>query len=234
MVFFNSSKPTVIVESRGIPIIQETTTSTPVMGGPVEKTVYSSSTYSYTPATQPKILSHNEYKYNSNYTSSSSKNFTPKTTEYVKNFETGNAFIYDAVPIIANTNNIFEITPPHDELIKITYNPRSEIYSTSNFAILMFDLPGVAKENLSVVLEQGVLKISGKKEKPQIEELEGDNEFHTKIVERPSSYYFNKVFQIPPAFSEGQNISCKLNNGELIIKIMANEIKTQKKVINID
>lgn len=235
MSMFNQPKPTIIVESRGVPIVKETTTVSPqIITGPVEKTVYSSSTYSYTPTTQPKVLSHNEYKYNSNYTSTSAKTFTPKTGEYIKNFEPGNAFFYESVPVVSNTNNIFEITPPHDELLKINYNPRSEIYSTTNFAILMFDLPGVAKENLIVELEQGILKISGKKEKPQVEELEGEHEFHTKIVERPNSYYFYKVFQIPPAFSDGHNISCKLNNGELIIKIMANETKIQKKVINID
>lgn len=236
MSMFSSSKPTIIVESRGVPIVKETSTtvSPQIINGPVEKTVYSSSTYSYTPTSQPKVVSHNEYKYNSNYTSSSAKTFAPKSGEYVKGFEPGNAFFYETVPIVANTNNIFEITPPHEELIKTTYNPRSEIYSTTSFAILMFDLPGVAKENLIVELEQGILKISGKKEKPQIEELEGEHEFHTKIVERPNSYYFYKVFQIPPAFSDGNNISCKLNNGELIIKIMANKNKTQKKVINID
>lgn len=97
----------------------------------------------------------------------------------------------------------------------------------------MMNIPGVSKENLNVELEKGLLKICGNKYKPKIEELEKNNEYHTKIIERVSEYYFCKIFQMPPAFSEGQSISCTLKDGELVLKILASELKTQKKVIQV-
>ncbi|CRG95896.1 HSP20-like chaperone, putative [Plasmodium gallinaceum] len=228
MVLLNATKPKIIIESSGIPIMQESIPG--ILSSPVEKTVYSSYAYNV-PVSQPKVISHNEYKYNS--TKYTTKSHNMQKPEFINTFEPHNGFYYEGIPLKTNTNNIFEITPSQEELNKITYNPRIEIYSTSAFAVVMMDIPGTSKENLNVELEKGLLKIYGRKNKPKIEELEKENEYHTKIIERLNEYYFCKIFQMPPAFSEGQSISCKLNDGELVIKILANELKTQKKVIDI-
>ncbi|SOV23658.1 HSP20-like chaperone [Plasmodium sp. DRC-Itaito] len=225
----NILKPKIIIESSKEQRVGQRSSS--ALSTPFEKNMFS--TYSYSnPISNMRSSTHNEYKYNwTKYVNSSQ---IPHVDEYIKTFEGPNTtYYYETIPLKTNTNNIFEITPSQEELSRISYNPKIEIYSTCDFAVLMMDIPGVCKENLKVELEKGLLKIYGNKYKPHIEELEKRNEYHTKIIERLNEYFFCKIFQMPPAFSEGQNISCKLNDGELVVKILANELKTQKKVIDV-
>ncbi|CAD2087923.1 heat shock protein 20, putative [Plasmodium vinckei brucechwatti] len=230
MLFFSSEKPKVIIETPTSSIVQN---NIPVFLPPsLENKMYSSS-YSYSnPLTGAYSTTHqNEYKYN--VTKYTTNPHNSRNVEYIKTIDSPTELYYETIPLKTNTNNIFEINPSKEESNKITYNPRIEVYSTSDFVIIMMNLPGVSKENLNVELEKGLLKICGNKYKPKIEELEKTNEYHTKIIERTSEYYFCKIFQMPPAFSEGQSISCTLKDGELVLKILASELKTQKKVIQV-
>lgn len=238
MPFFPAKKPQIVIGSPAVPIVHETVPTVFTTSTPAEKTIYSS-TYSYSNApvvTSPKILApRNEYKYNTATSSVTTTSTYPTKASEFRTFTPSNGYFYETVvPVQSITNNIYEVTPAAEEFNKITYHPRVEVYSTASFVIIMMDIPGVSKENLNVELEKGLLKIYGKKEKPDIEELKTENEFHTKIMERLSEYYFCKVFQMPPAFSKGQSISCKLKDGELIIKILASELKESKQVIHIE
>ncbi|GAW82844.1 heat shock protein, class I [Plasmodium gonderi] len=232
----NMEKPKVIIESTGVPIMQKT--NIPILlSTPVVKNMYS--TYSYSnsnpiSSSYSTSSNHNEYKYNWTKCMTKTPPHGNENEEYIKTFDGRlSGLYYETIPLKSNTNNIFEITPPKEDLNKINYNPKMEIYSTCNFAIIMMDLPGISKENLNVEFENGLLKMFGHKYKAQMEELEKEHEYHTKIIERVSEYYFCKMFQMPPAFSQGQNISCKLKDGELILKILATELKTQKTIVEI-
>ncbi|SBT72036.1 HSP20-like chaperone, putative [Plasmodium malariae] len=230
MVEINSGKSNVVIETPGGALVQG---SVPiVLSTPVDSNYYSAYSYSTPVSSSYTSSHHNEYKYNS--TKYMTKPQNNQSAEYIKTFERPKTLYYETIPLKSvSTNNIFEIAPSHEELSKITYNPKIEIYSTSDFVVIMMNLPGVSKENLQVELEKGLLRIFGHKYKPKIEELENPNEYHTKIIERVSEYYFCKIFQMPPAFSEEQRISCMLKDGELIIKILASQLKTQKRVIEI-
>lgn len=241
MPFYAEKKPQVLIGSTpsiplvhgAIPTVVTTTTNTPS-----GKTIYSSS-YSYSAApvvSSPKVIStQNDYKYSTTTSKVTANTIPAKRAAEYRTYEPSGGFFYEPMmPLNSTMNNIYEVSPEEEECNKITYHPRVELYSTSSFVIIMMDLPGMAKENLNVELEKGLLKIFGKKEKPDIEELNDEKEFHTKIVERLNEYYFCKVYQMPPTFSEGHNISCKLKDGELIIKIRAKEVKEVKKVINVE
>ncbi|VWU53078.1 HSP20-like chaperone [Hepatocystis sp. ex Piliocolobus tephrosceles] len=158
---------------------------------------------------------------------------TYDNTIYSNSVHTPPSLYYNSVEIKTHTNNVFEVLPPIEELNNITYSPEMEIYSTSQFLIIMMNLPGLSKKNLHVELENKLLKIYGQKKKTKIEELEKKNEYYTKINNRKNAYYFCKHFQIPAVFCESSNISCTLNDGELVFKILVDEVKVEKKVINV-
>ncbi|SBS87113.1 heat shock protein 20, putative [Plasmodium ovale curtisi] len=230
MVLLNGEKPKVLVES-GAPTIHESIIPL-LVSAPVEKNMYTTYSYSNPVSSSYSTSSHhNEYKYN--VTKYMTKPQNRQNVEYIKTYDGPTGLCYETIPLKTNTNNIFEISPSKEELNKITYNPRIEVYSTSDFVVIMMNLPGISKENLNIELEKGLLKIFGQKYKPKIDELERQNEYHTKIIERVSEYYFCKIFQMPPAFSEGQSISCTLRDGELVLKMLASEVNAQKKVIHV-
>ncbi|ANQ06458.1 Heat shock protein [Plasmodium coatneyi] len=231
MVTVNSTNPQVVIESSGVPTIRTSSITSPVvLTTPLGKSMYSS--YSYSNPVSSSYSSHNECEYNWERVSTKPSQST-QHGEYMKTFEVPTGLYYETMPLTRNTNNIFEVTPSKEELNKINYNPRIEVYSTSNFVIIMMDLPGVSKENLKVELENGVLKIFGHKYKVPLEELQTEHEYHTKIIERVGEYYFCKMFQMPPVFSDGQSISCTLRDGELTLKMLASELRPQKRVVEV-
>ncbi|KJP86642.1 hypothetical protein AK88_03746 [Plasmodium fragile] len=233
MVTLNSTDPQVVIESSGVPTIRTSSTTTPVViTTPLGKNMYSSYSYSNPISSSYTSSHHNACEYNWERVSTKPSHGT-QHSEYVKTFEVPTGLYYEAMPLKRNTNNIFEVTPSKEELNKINYNPRIEVYSTCNFVIIMMDLPGVCKENLKVELENGVLKIFGHKYKAPLEELQTEHEYHTKIIERVGEYYFCKMFQMPPVFSDGQSISCTLRDGELTLKMLASELRAHKRVVEV-
>ncbi|EUD66525.1 hypothetical protein C922_03159 [Plasmodium inui San Antonio 1] len=233
MVTLNSTNPQVVIESSGVPTIQTSSITSPmVLTTPLGKNLYSSYSYSNPVSSSYSSSHHNECKYSWERVSSKPSHNT-QHSEYIKTFEMPTGMYYEAMPLNRNTNNVFEVTPSKEELNKINYNPRIEVYSTCNFVIIMMDLPGVCKGNLKVELEDGVLKIFGHKYKVPLEELQTEHEYHTKIIERVGEYYFCKMFQMPQAFCDGQSISCTLRDGELILKMLASELRAHKRVVEV-
>lgn len=242
MSFF-TGKPKVILGTSAIPIVQTSVPSvvTTSTSTPTSKTIYSS-TYSYSNvpiASRPKVItSQNEYNYKTSSTNvtTNAYNGNNGASEF-RDFGPSNGYFYETLlPPTTINNSVYEVSPGAEEIKKITYRPPMELYATDSFVIILMYLPGVTKENLNVELEKQLLKIFGKKEKLDIAELKAENQYHTKIIDRPSEYYFCNIFQLTPAFAGAgpENITCTLKDGELMIKIVANEQKQGKKVIKVE
>lgn len=226
---------TVPILHSGVPTVVTTSTSAP------SKTIYSS-TYSYSnvpvASTSKVITSQNEYNYKTTASTNAAGNaYELNRPSEFRGFGSSNGYFYESLlPASIINNSVYEVSPGEEELKKITYRPPMELYSTDSFIIILMYLPGVSKENLNVELEKQLLKIVGKKEKLDIEELNSENEYHTKIIDRLNEYYFCKMFQLPPTFSGAgaESITCTLKDGELMLKIVTNQEKSSKQVIKIE
>lgn len=101
--------------------------------------------------------------------------------------------------------------------------PSVDISETSDQFEFLVGLPGLAKEDIQVNLERGLLTISGER---TFENDEKDKNFH-RIETKYGS--FNRAFHLPDSVNE-DSIVAKYNNGILKITIEKNTDKVKKQI----
>ena len=138
---------------------------------------------------------------------------------------------------------------------EFNWTPRADVEENEKEFTVSMDLPGIPKENVSISLKDGVLSISGKREKVQVQEAPSSPKVEPNASTSTSSaaaapqeqkpkfnsYYkrvernfgsFKRSFSLPEGVS-AESISANCKDGVLEIKIKKPEIKDKDKVHNI-
>jgi HSP20 family protein len=93
-----------------------------------------------------------------------------------------------------------------------TWQPPIDIYECSERICIYVELPGTEKEKLDVVVENGILRISGYRPKQVPDEVE-----HIHQMEIPYGH-FSRFVRLPEK-TDVASINAKYENGFLIIEI---------------
>jgi HSP20 family protein len=117
-------------------------------------------------------------------------------------------------------NEFFTSTP---NVKRDGFIPSVDISETSDQFEFLVGLPGLAKEDIQVNLERGLLTISGER---KFENEEKDKNFH-RIETKYGS--FNRAFHLPDSVNE-DSIVAKYNNGILKITVEKNTDKMKKQI----
>lgn len=101
------------------------------------------------------------------------------------------------------------------------YVPRVDIYESEEAVTLVADLPGVAKENVTLTLEQGILTVTGRMSDPGFESADerycecGSGDFH-------------RSFRLGPQVDEAK-MEAAMEDGVLRLRIPKSDwAKTRK------
>lgn len=117
-------------------------------------------------------------------------------------------------------NEFFTSTP---NVKRDGFIPSVDISETSDQFEFLVGLPGLAKEDIQVNLERGLLTISGER---KFENDEKDKNFH-RIETKYGS--FKRAFHLPDSVNE-DSIVAKFNNGLLKITVEKNTDKVKKQI----
>lgn len=98
---------------------------------------------------------------------------------------------------------------------EISYAPLADIYETDNEFVLIADMPGVKKEDVSLKLEDGAMLIFGK--------IDYNDVINRKFIlkEKETGHFFRK-FKISDSIDESK-VSAKFDNGQLIVVLPKHE-----------
>jgi len=106
------------------------------------------------------------------------------------------------------------------------WSPRTDLQETDDHYIIEVDLPGMAKENISINIKDNVLTIEGERKEEAKEEgsgyLRSERTFGT----------FKRSFSLPAAIVEGK-IKASFKNGVLTVNVPKAE-KSKKKNVTIE
>lgn len=113
----------------------------------------------------------------------------------------------DLYDLNRNISRIFDSTPSY----KYYYWPEVNIYGNANEFIVVAKIPGVKKEDVSIILKDNSLKISGEKKKEEKENSSSYlDERYTGKFER--SFLLNEKV-------DSNKIEAEIKNGLLMIKL---------------
>ncbi len=140
---------------------------------------------------------------------------------------------------------------------EFNWTPRADVEENEKEFTVSMDLPGISKENAAISLKDGVLTISGKREKVQVQEAPSSPKVEPNASASSSSaataapeqqqkpkfnsYYkriernfgsFKRAFSLPEGVNP-ESISANCKDGVLEIKIKKPEMKDKDKVHNI-
>ncbi len=108
------------------------------------------------------------------------------------------------------------------------FNGNADLEETNDGYILNMEVPGIAKENISIELEDDVLTISVKQDNK--EENKDNKYLRHEIV---STYNFSRGFQVLDA--DMDNVTAKLENCILTVMVKKKIVeKVEKKTISIE
>jgi len=102
---------------------------------------------------------------------------------------------------------------------EITFSPACDVEETEANYLLSFDLPGVAKENIKIELNDRDLVVSGEKKEERNEESK-----NRRFVERSYGSFY-RMFTLPSAVG-ADKIQANFDNG--VLKIAIPKIETSK------
>jgi HSP20 family protein len=102
-----------------------------------------------------------------------------------------------------------------------SYLPKVDSYEDDKNIYFSAELPGLTKDDVKITLSEGILTISGKKER---KEEKKEKNYHR--VER-SFGEFIRQFELPKGYNQKQ-IEAKFTNGVLEVTIPKNEISKPK------
>ena len=111
---------------------------------------------------------------------------------------------------------------------RLSYSPIMNVSETESDYLVMMDLPGVAKKDVEVNLNNGILTISGERKTSE----KGDE--NNRIWHETAFGVFSRSFELTSDIVE-EKIKAKFNNGVLNITIpKAEEIKPAVKKIAVN
>jgi HSP20 family protein len=117
---------------------------------------------------------------------------------------------------------------PRMDLIEDEMSPAVDIYEEDDSIVAKVELPGMKKEDISVELNNGVLKITG--EKKREEKVEKKNYYR---IERSSGSFERRISL--PVEIQADKTKASFKDGVLQIKIpKSDEAKKKEKKINIE
>jgi HSP20 family protein len=102
--------------------------------------------------------------------------------------------------------------------------PAMDVWETDSDLVYAFDLPGIPKETVSIEFEDGVLTVSGERERSQ--EVVADRLY--RFERRYGS--FSRTIGLPQGVAEDQ-ISARSDNGVLEVHVTKPEEKKPHKVL---
>lgn len=149
-------------------------------------------------------------------------NLIPKQKELVNKAveffsEMGGIRRDDAQNLKEITNKGFEIA---QDIVSGAYSPAYEIQDNDSELEISLDLPGVAKSDIDIVFEDGLLKVTGTRNMGKGEEA------------KPVS--FSRSFPVDAKTTDTEAISANLDSGVLLIRIPKKQIeKPPGKRVNI-
>src|SRR5215210_2218133 len=103
-----------------------------------------------------------------------------------------------------------------------TWAPAMDVWETDDEIVYAFDLPGIPKDTLSIEFENGVLTVSGERERSP--EVSADRLY--RFERRYGS--FSRAIGLPQGVSEDQMISAHYDNGELEVHVAKPKAKTPR------
>ena len=117
-----------------------------------------------------------------------------------------------------------------ESAIRADWAPACDISEDDQCFAITADLPDVAREDVKVAVEDGVLSISGER-KHESEEEDSDKKFHR--IERSYGKYV-RSFRLPTEV-DADNVSAKFENGVLKVTLpKAGETQSAAKEIAVD
>ena len=108
------------------------------------------------------------------------------------------------------------------------FYPKTDVFENKSGYIFEMELPGTAKQDIKLVLEKGVLSVSG-------ERKNGFSETDEVFVHSSERHYgkFERKFELPEDIDSGK-VEAKFENGILRISVAKSVPETQKeRFINI-
>jgi len=116
------------------------------------------------------------------------------------------------------------LTNNNTETRKIFHTPLADIYENDDIYSVKLEMPGIAKENLNIIIEDDELKISA-------ESSREENDKDLKYAEFGSKNYI-RTFRVGGDVDRNR-IDAKLENGILTLVLHKNEeVKPKKIMIN--
>lgn len=104
-----------------------------------------------------------------------------------------------------------------------TWSPLVDIKEEKDCFLVIADIPGVKKEDISISLEQHVLTLKGEREFEKTETHQG----YTRRERTQGQFY--RRFSLPQTADDGK-ITARYSHGVLEIKIPKKEAATEKKI----
>lgn len=98
------------------------------------------------------------------------------------------------------------------EMADVSWIPAADVYETEGYYFVEMELPGVAMENVEVVVQDNILRISGEK---RMEELSVDHGMQR--IERYFGPFFRE-FSFPDPITDTE-VQATLKDGLLILKV---------------
>ncbi len=120
-------------------------------------------------------------------------------------------------------NNFFRNEPEEDSLATAAWNPALDIAEHDDAIVVKIELPGVAKDDVKIVLQDNILTVRG--EKKQEKESKGAN-YHR--VER-SYGVFQRSFTLPSTVN-GAKVDAAFKDGVLTITVPKSEEAKRKEI----
>lgn len=120
-------------------------------------------------------------------------------------------------------NQVMHHTNVTDEGIERVWRPRADIIENENEYKVLFDLPGIGKEDVEITIEDGVLAVSGER-KREVSEDEKTGYRRERVFGK-----FLRKFQMENVI-DAENISAKFENGVLEISLPKLEAAKPRKI----
>ena len=101
-----------------------------------------------------------------------------------------------------------------------TFLPAVDLYETDDAVLLMFDMPGVSKENVGLTVERGTLTVTG-----ETSQEEGDAAVYREVRTRN----FRRTFSLNEAV-DPDGITAEIKAGVLTVRIAKPEKAKPKRI----
>ncbi|MFH2047816.1 MAG: Hsp20/alpha crystallin family protein [bacterium] len=123
--------------------------------------------------------------------------------------------------------NSFLNAPKHNCDNGSCFMPRVNIEETKDDVALTFELPGMEKDNIKVVVKDDVLTVSGERKVEKNDEQKSDGEYFIRREIR--SGQFERSFTMPDTVNK-DSINADYKNGLLVVKLQKKEEVKPKEI----